>query len=839
MDAARARLPVARSIAEVATGDATDDRRSAADDDANTEFRSGVGAFSAQGREFRIILDDGDCTPAPWSNVVSNPEFGFLATAEGGGYTWSCNSQQNPLTPWPNDPVTDAPGEIIYLRDQGSGALWSATPAPIRVQGSQYEVVHGKGWTRHSHSAHEIDVELLQFVPVKDSIKLSRLRLRNRSDRPRTLCVTGYVQWALAPNGNNGSPYVITDSDAETGALFARNAWRAEFNQRVAFIDLGGAQTSCSGDRGAFLGRRGGIQAPDALSGAPLEGRVGAALDPCGALQAQVVLAPGQQVQLLFALGDAASADDARTLVRRYRDADLDAMLEEVHALWSGVTGTVQVKTPERALDIMLNDWLLYQTLGCRIWGRSGYYQSSGAYGFRDQLQDVMALCVARPDVARAHIVRSAGRQFPEGDVQHWWLPPSGQGIRTTMSDDRLWLPYVAAHYVLTTDDGSVLDESVPFLDGPLLKPGQHEAFFQPGTSDETASVYEHGARAIDASLALGAHGLPLIGTGDWNDGMNRVGIQGKGESVWLAWFLVATIDAYAGLAESRGDDARTERWRQHARQLRETVETSGWDGDWYRRGYYDDGTALGSAASQECRIDTIAQSWSAIAGANDQQHVSTAMDSVQDMLIRADDGVALLFTPPFDDGPTDPGYIKGYPPGLRENGGQYTHGAIWSVFAFARLGQGNRAGALFDLLNPIHHADSASKLDRYRVEPYVACADVYSVAPHVGRGGWTWYTGSAGWLYRAGLEALLGFQLRGQSLLLDPCIPASWPGFEMTYRRGTTRYLIEVRNPGHVEHGVASATLDGVAIAAPPNRIDLRDDGASHRWILTMGMTN
>ncbi len=800
------------------------------------EFSNGSGGFADDGRTYQIALDDGHCTPMPWVNVVSNPCFGFIATAEGGGYTWSSNSQQNPLTPWPNDPVTDAPNEILYLRDEDSGALWSATAAPIRVQGVRYDVAHGKGWTRHSHHAHGIDVDLLQYIPVEDSIKLSRLRLRNTSGHARTLSVTGYVQWALAPNGVNASPYVVSDCDASTGALFARNAWRAEFYERVAFIDLGGVQTSCTADREAFLGRFGTTEAPEALSGKPLSGRVGPGLDPCGALQTRLTVAPGQAVEVMFALGDAASADEARALVLRYREVELDSVFEAASGLWDDVLDTVQVKTPDRALDILLNDWLLYQTLGCRLWGRSAYYQSSGAYGFRDQLQDVMALCVARPDLAREHIVRSAGRQFPEGDVQHWWLPPSGQGIRTTMSDDRLWLPYVAAHYILTTGDASVLDECTAFLQGEKLKVGQHEAFFKPGTSDETASVYEHGARAIDVSLGLGTHDLPLIGTGDWNDGMNRVGIQGKGESVWLAWLLIATIETYVGFAESRGDDTRATRWRQHAKQLRKTVEDTGWDGDWYRRGYYDDGTPLGSVDSLECKIDTIAQSWSAIAGASDHAHVASAMDAVHERLLHPDDGVALLFTPPFDDGPTDPGYIKGYPPGLRENGGQYTHGAIWSVFAFAHLGQGDRAAALFDILNPVHHADSPEKRDRYKVEPYVACADVYSVAPLIGRGGWTWYTGSAGWLYRAGLEAILGFQLRGGTLLLDPCIPASWPGFEITYRHGSTRYEIAVRNPAHVQHGVASATLDGEPVATVPGRIELQDDGGSHRWELTMG---
>lgn len=802
------------------------------------EFDNGIGGFADDGREYRIDLKDGGCTPAPWVNVIANPDFGFLASAEGGGYTWSCNSQQNPLTLWPNDPVTDAPNEVIYIRDEDSGERWSATASPIRVDGVNYRVIHGKGWSRFFHQANGIDVDLLQYVPIADSIKLSRLRLHNRSDRARRLSVTGYVRWALAPNGSGAAPYVVTESDDATGALFACNTWRAEFGERVAFIDFGGAQTSCSGDRAEFLGHYGALHNPQALSSASLSGRTGAGMDPCGALQTQVTLAAGQQVELQFVLGDAASTQAARELVHRYRNADPDEVLAQVREQWDNVLGTVQVKTPDRALDIMINDWLLYQTLGCRLWGRSAYYQSSGAYGFRDQLQDVMALCVARPDLAREHVVRSAGRQFPEGDVQHWWLPPSGQGIRTTMSDDRLWLPYVAAHYILTTGDVSVLDEDTPFLAGDLLKGGQHEAYFTPGISHETASIYEHGARAIDASLALGAHGLPLIGTGDWNDGMNRVGIQGAGESVWLAWFLIATIEAYVGFAQARSEDTRVARWRAHCASLRTTLETAGWDWQWYRRGYYDDGTPLGSAQSEECRIDTIAQSWSAMAGASDQAHVRQAMQSVSKHLLLKDEALALLFTPPFDNGPTEPGYIKGYPPGLRENGGQYTHGAIWTVFAFSELGQGDQAGELFAMLNPISHSNSPTKIANYRVEPYVACADLYSVAPHVGRGGWTWYTGSAGWLYRAGLEAILGFHLQGQSLQIAPCIPARWPGYGAVYLHGSTRYELEIENPDNVQSGVLSSNFDGQAVRGDPGRIELTDDGQVHRWVVRMGNT-
>ncbi len=806
------------------------------------EFPNGIGGFAQGGREYAITLDDERCTPLPWINVIANPSFGFIVSAEGGGYTWSINSQQNPLTPWPNDPVGDSPHQVLYVRDDDSGAAWSATASPIRVPGATYAVRHGKGYSRFAHAAHGIELELLQYVPVDDSVKLSRLRLSNRSGRARRLSITGYVEWALGPNGTVPAPFVVTSIDAGTGALFARNAWRAEFGERIAFIDLGGAQTSCTGDRAEFLGRHGAVDSPSALSGnAHLSGRVGAGIDPCGALQTRVELAPDVEIEILFLLGDAESHAQARALVEKYRAADLDAVLREVTAQWADALNTVQVRTPDRALDILLNDWLLYQTLACRIWARSAYYQSSGAYGFRDQLQDVMALCVSRPDVAREHLLRSASHQFVEGDVQHWWLPPAGQGIRTRMTDDRVWLPYVAAHYIEVTGDVALFDEMVSSIEGAPLKEDQREAFFLPTVAREQASFYEHCARALDVSLALGTHDLPLIGTGDWNDGMNRVGEEGRGESVWLAWFLLATIDAFAPHAQARNDKARGARWREFAATMRTTLEGAGWDGQWYRRGYYDDGTPLGSSQSKECRIDTIAQSWSVIAGAADASHAAQAMAAVDEHLIRDDDKLALLFTPPFDQTPLEPGYIKGYPPGVRENGGQYTHGAIWSVFAYAMLGQGDRAASLFAILNPICHSSTPDAVARYQVEPYAACADVYSVAPHVGRGGWTWYTGSAGWLYRAGLEAILGFRLQGDVLTIDPCVSRAWPRYEITFlyrgaRNAITSYQIAVENPRHISRGVASTELDGVAIGKGATQIPLTDDGRSHRVRVLLG---
>jgi cyclic beta-1,2-glucan synthetase len=802
------------------------------------EFFNGIGGFTDNGREYLTILEDNAHTPAPWLNVIANPAFGFQVSTDGSGFTWSVNSQQNQLTPWSNDPVCDRPGEAIYLRDEDTGEIWGPTALPIRERATSYAIRHRQGFSRFDHVSHGIAAQLLQFVPVEDSIKISRLKLTNESGRPRSLSITAYVEWVLGANRSATAAFVLTEINPATGAIFARNPWNEQFGTRVAFADLNGRQTSWTCDRTEFLGRDGAMDRPLGLTpGTLLSNRSGAGLDPCGALQTRIELRPDQTAEIVFFLGESASREDAELLIKKYRGAELDAVFAAVTRQWDDTLGVVEVKTPDRAMDILLNRWLPYQTLACRVWARTAFYQASGAYGFRDQLQDVMALCVSRPDIAREHLLRAAGRQFIEGDVQHWWLPETGNGIRTRVSDDRGWLAYVVAHYLQVTGDIGVLGEIVPYLEGPVLKEGERDAFFPPAISAKSATLFEHCALALDKSLETGVHGLPLMGTGDWNDGMDRIGDGGKGESVWLGWFLVATLNAFADLAGPAAEPLRAEGWRRHATALKISLEAEAWDGDWYRRAFFDDGSPLGSVANSECRIDSIAQSWSVISGAGEPAHTARAMAALDKYLVRRDDKLSLLFTPPFNNPARDPGYIKGYPAGIRENGGQYTHGAVWAALAHLMQGEGNKAGELLSMLNPIRHADSPSAVQRYKVEPYVACADVYSEAPHVGRGGWTWYTGSAGWMYRVALEWSLGFRVQGGNLVIDPCIPRNWPGFQIVFRHRSARYEIQVENPNAVCGGVVARSLDGQMLPSDKHfPIPLLDDGKTHQVRVVLG---
>jgi cyclic beta-1,2-glucan synthetase len=626
----------------------------------------------------------------------------------------------------------------------------------------------------------------------------------------------------------------VTEIDEELGAVFACNPWDNEFGTRIAFATWGGPARSITCDRGEFLGRNGCVGEPAALTGGDaLSGRAGAGLDPCAALQMEVTLKAGERVGLRFLLGQAPDRKSARELLLRYRAVDLPVPFQAIADYWDKILSCIQVETPEHPLNFLLNRWLLYQTAVCRYLARAAFYQAGGAYGFRDQLQDAMALALSTPELTRAQIVRASARQFPEGDVQHWWHPPSGRGVRTRFSDDRLWLPFVAAHYVAVAGDSSVLDETTPFLEGEPLAPDKEDSYFQPQTSKLEATVYEHCARAIEVSLQVGQHGLPLMGCGDWNDGMNRVGIEGKGESVWLGWFLYATLQEFAPLATRRGEEERAKRWLEHAQALQAALEREAWDGAWYRRAYYDDGTALGSASNIECRIDSLAQSWAVISGAADLHRARRAMDSVEQNLTRSGDDMILLFTPPFNRTERDPGYIKGYLPGVRENGAQYTHAAVWCVIARALLGDGDKAFELMTMLNPICHGHTRARVHRYKVEPYVVAADVYAEPPHVGRGGWTWYTGAAGWMYRAGIEYLLGFRVRNGAIVLDPCIPREWKGFKVNYRHGSSLYEISIENPNQVNRGVKEIAFDDRVLEG--NTVPLLDDGQKHRVTATL----
>ncbi len=776
------------------------------------QFPNGLGGFTESGREYAVVLNRGQRTPLPWINIIANDGFGFQVSESGAGYTWAGNSRENQLTPWSNDPVSDPIGEAFYLLDRESGILWTPTALPIRVEESSYITRFGHGYARFQHRSNGIETELVQFVASEDPVKISRLRLINRSTHTRSLSITAYVEWVLGFSRAVNGPFVVTEVDPETGAVFALNPWNREFGSRIAFAAWDAPADGLTCDREEFVGRNGHLAAPIALvAGVSLSGRCGAGFDPCAALKREVDLEPEAEIDLTFVLGQAASTDAARELIRRFRPvADADAELLRVKQQWREIVDCVQVETPDPQMNLILNHWLLYQTIVCRLYARSAFYQAGGAYGFRDQLQDVMALTIARPDLTRRQIVNASAHQFREGDVQHWWHPPFGRGVRTHFSDDRVWLPYCVSHYLTTTGDTSVLDEQVSFVEGALLSPESEAAYFEPAISPDRVTVYEHCARALDVSMAVGQHGLPLMGGGDWNDGMNRVGAEGRGESVWLAWFLCATLRGLAPVAAQRGDAKRARAWSDHADRLHTAVEREAWDGAWYRRAYFDDGTPLGAAGNAECRIDSIAQSWALLSGAGDPARARRAMESVGEHLVKPGDNMVLLFAPPFDRSTPEPGYIKGYLPGVRENGAQYTQAAVWCVIAHALQGDGERAAELFEMLNPINHGSTRAGIHRYKAEPFVMAADVYSEPPHTGRGGWSWYTGAAGWMYRAGIEFILGFKLRGREILIDPCIPEQWRSFKIRYRAKRATYDFEIENPQGVARGVLRVELDG-----------------------------
>jgi len=795
-------------------------------------FFNGLGGFVAEGHEYAIYLNDNKLTPVPWSNILANPSFGTQISESGAGYTWAENSRENKLTPWNNDPIMDLPGEVCYLRDEDCGDFWSLTCFPIHEE-DPYTIYHGWGYSRFQHTSHGIFQEGLVFVPLDESLKVWQVTLRNLGQEARHVSLTYYVEWVLGVQREVNAPYIITEIDEASGALLARNTYQEVFPDRKAFLwvqTLGEEPNrTWTGDRMEFLGRHGSLQNPAALSRAALSNSSGM-MNACGAIQVTLTLGPGEEKQVVVLLGQARSSEEVTSLTTSYAEPQIVAKkFQEVQNFWAQLVKGVQVATPDKSMDLMLNGWLLYQTLSCRMWARSAFYQAGGAYGFRDQLQDSLALLNIVPELTKEQILRHAAHQFKEGDVQHWWHEETKRGIRTKFSDDLLWLPYSVLRYLEHTQDEEILVQETYFLEDLPLGPDEDERYSETKVSTEQASLFEHCLRAIERSLHFGSHGLPLMGTGDWNDGMNRVGREGKGESVWLGWFLYTILDGFADLCERRGSGDIALRYRQVAKELASNLNEKAWDGQWYRRAYFDNGQPLGSAENQECQIDAIAQAWSVISGAAPLDKAKLAMLAVDRELVDRGYSLIRLLNPPFENTVPNPGYIQGYPPGVRENGGQYTHGVIWSIIAWAKLGDGDKAWDLFQMINPINHALTPSEVLRYKVEPYVIAADVYSTEPNIGRGGWTWYTGAAGWMYQAGVEWILGIQRRGERLYLKPCIPKAWGEYSMTYRFKQTTYLIQVQNPLHTSTGGSKLELDGQELEFTEPFISLIDDGLEH----------
>ena len=798
------------------------------------QFFNGLGGFTHDGREYVIQLGPGQTTPAPWVNVLANPFFGSVVGESGTASTWSENAHQFRLTPWRNDPVADATGEAFYVRDEETGRFWSPAPGPARGEGT-YICRHGHGYTVFEHAEDGLACETTAYVAVSTPAKFTAITLRNLSDRPRRISVTGYCEWVLGESRGQSAMHVATRLDPQSGAIFAQNAFSLDFPDRVAFFHCGAAERSLTANRVEFIGRNGTLADPTALRRERLSNHVGAGLDPCAAIMAPFEIAPNDQIQVVFVLGCAHSEDEARDILRRQGgESGAHQALEEVWGFWQRQLGGIYVETPDASVDFLVNHWLLYQILSSRFWGRTGFYQSSGAYGFRDQLQDSLAFLHECPWLAREHLLVCAARQFKEGDVQHWWHPTAGRGARTRISDDLLWLPYAAARYVAATGDSGVLAEAVPFLEARLLADGEESFYDQPRVSGDTAPLYEHCVRAIRRSLATGAHGLPLMGGGDWNDGMNRVGHEGRGESVWLGFFLLRVLADFAALADGRGDAAFAAECRQAADKLAVALDGQAWDGKWYLRAFFDDGTPLGSAQSPECQIDSIPQSWAVLAGGTDPKRARAAMQSVCERLVDREHRLVRLFDPPFDAAPWDPGYVKGYVPGVRENGGQYTHAAVWVAMAFAALREPERAWEIFQLLNPIRHGDTPERAARYKLEPYVLAADVYSARGHEGEGGWSWYTGSASWLYRLLVEDLLGIRIEVDTLSFAPLLPNDWTEFKVTYRYRNTFYHVRLKKVGDETWKTRRVYVDGAE--QPDGKIHLVDDGRPRQAYVELG---
>jgi len=796
-------------------------------------YFNGLGGFSPDENEYIIQLEKGQNTPAPWVNVIANPDFGFIVSESGSGYTWYANSRENKLTPWSNDVVSDSPGEVLYIGDGDTGSQWTITPLPIR-EDELYTITHGLGYSVFEHTSHGIEQRLTQYVPVSESVKVSIVNLKNVSNQKRSLTLTYYVRPILGVSDQVTAMHITTSLD-KSGTFLIENHYNEEFPGKICFIDVSINERSVTGDRKEFFGS-GDIGSPESLYREKLSGAVGMGFDPCGAIQVKISLEPNESRDIVFLLGMAVDIQQVSAITKPYREIEKAIKaLEDVKKFWKDKVDIVQVNTPTISMNLMLNGWLQYQTISCRLWARSGFYQSGGAFGFRDQLQDCLSIAHSSPEISRAQILLHARHQFTQGDVQHWWHAPQEKGIRTRCSDDLLWLPFVTAEYIRVTGDDKILKEEISFLEDSVLAENEDEKYGRPDVSTITSSLFDHCVRAVDAALQFGEHGLPLMGTGDWNDGMNTVGNQGFGESVWLGWFLVSVLKMMSPLCIRMDDDERAEKYSQMRIVITEAIEKTAWDGNWYRRAYFDNGQPLGSVQNNDCKIDSIAQTWAVISGEGNPERAVLAMHSLEDYLVLRENGIIKLLTPPFDKGEEEPGYIKGYVPGVRENGGQYTHAAAWAIIAFAKLGDGNKAWELFELINPINHSDSPRECLRYKVEPYVLAADVYAAHPHMGRGGWSWYTGSAGWTYLAGLEYILGFQKNGDTIVMDPCIPNKWKEYTIKYKFIDTMYTIKVSNPEGLNKGVKKISTDGKTKEG--NQICLINDGISHIVEVFMGL--
>lgn len=791
----------------------------------NYEFYNGFGAFACEGREYEILLEGNNRPPAPWINVVSNKNFGFQISESGAGFTWSGNSRENKLTPWSNDPVSDKASEAIYILDEISGEVM--TPMSLgRLDKTAYRVRHGFGYSRFFHEEGSICQELTVFSPLDEPLKLWNLTLTNHSDKVKYLSLTYYVEWVLGTQAEQTNPYILTAYDNEHECLYSKNIYTMNFQNTYSYLFSSETIIGYTGDQQEFLGQKGNIREPRGAE-VKLSCNTGVCYDPCGAIQVSVAIQPEEKKTVIFGLGQCTSLLEIYKTRNKYKEiAVSEKELDRVRVYWDGLLGRVKVKTKDRAVDILINGWLLYQTVSCRLQARTGFYQNGGAYGFRDQLQDALALLFADPGILRRQILLACSRQFEEGDVQHWWHPPMGMGVRTRITDDLLWLPYCTAAYVRSTGDTTILKEQIPYIRGPLLEEGRHDALFTPETSQIFASVYEHCKKAIERT-GFGEHGLPLMGGGDWNDGMNEVGIEGKGESVWLAWFFYTVMGDFIPLCHQEGDEAYGLELGQKRESLLQSIEEHAWDGEWYLRAFYDDGTKLGSKENDECRIDSISQSWGVISKGAKEERAKTAMQSAWRYLVREEEALSLLLTPPFDKTSKNPGYIKDYIPGMRENGGQYTHGAIWLAIGAAMLGDYHMAQTLFTILNPVHVTQTRKDVLRYEKEPYVMTADISLTPPYTGRGGWSWYTGSAGWMYQGLLSWFLGIRKEGKVLVIDPATPAGFGDFTIEYQYGRTLYEIRIESRSKGILTTEAMTVDGRAIQG--NRVSLKDDGEKH----------